>query len=125
MQHRSERRDGMRIDWSMPITMDDRRVLRADVFRPIPDRKYPIILSHGPYSKGLAFQDGYTNQWQLMTAQDADVAAGSCNKYQKTIVIGSGRLCGWSHRTRTSADRSGTNLTGLNEGQGSGVEGED
>ena len=34
-QQRSETRDGMRIDWDVPITMDDGLVLRADVFRPI------------------------------------------------------------------------------------------
>ena len=31
----SEVRDGMQIDWDMPITMDDGLVLRCDVFRPI------------------------------------------------------------------------------------------
>ena len=72
----------MRIDWNVPIEMDDGLVLRADVFRPIPDGKYPVILSYGPYAKGLAFQDGYPNQWQLMTTEHADVAAGSSNKYQ-------------------------------------------
>ena len=30
-----ETRDGMRIDWDVPIAMDDGLVLRADVFRPI------------------------------------------------------------------------------------------
>ena len=69
MEHRSETRDGMRIDWNVPIEMDDGLVLRADVFRPIPDGKYPVILSYGPYAKGLAFQDGYPNQWQLMTTE--------------------------------------------------------
>ena len=29
-QRRSETRDGMRIDWDVPITMDDGLVLRAD-----------------------------------------------------------------------------------------------
>jgi uncharacterized protein len=33
---KSEVRDGMKIDWDVPITMDDGLVLRADVFR---DRK--------------------------------------------------------------------------------------
>ena len=32
-QAKSETRDGMRIDWDVPITMDDGLVLRADVFR--------------------------------------------------------------------------------------------
>ena len=29
-QHRSEVRDGMHIDWDVPVTMDDGQVLRAD-----------------------------------------------------------------------------------------------
>jgi predicted acyl esterase len=64
MQHRSEIRDGVRIDWNVPITMDDGVVLRADVFRPILEGKYPVILSYGPYAKGFAFQEGYPNQWR-------------------------------------------------------------
>ena len=55
---RTEVRDGMRITWHQPITMDDGLVLRADVFRPIPDGTYPAILTYGVYAKGLAFQDG-------------------------------------------------------------------
>jgi uncharacterized protein len=31
---KSEVRDGMRIEWDVPIEMDDGLVLRADVFRP-------------------------------------------------------------------------------------------
>jgi predicted acyl esterase len=87
MQYRSEIRDGMQIDWNVPIAMDDGLVLRADVFRPLSAGKYPIILSYGPYAKGLAFQDGYPNQWQLMTARHLDVAAGSTNKYQNWEVV--------------------------------------
>jgi uncharacterized protein len=87
MEHRSEIRDGMSIDWNVPITMDDGIVLRADIFRPIPDGKYPVILSYGPYAKGLAFQDGYPNQWQLMISQHPDVATGSTNKYQNWEVV--------------------------------------
>ena len=87
MEHRSGTRDGMRIDWNVPITMDDGLVLSADLFRPIPDGSYPVILSYGPYAKGLAFQDGYPNQWQRMIAQHPDVAAGSSNKYQNWEVV--------------------------------------
>ena len=54
----SEVRDGMRIDWDTPIAMDDGLILRADVFRPVQEGRYPVVLSYGPYGKGLAFQDG-------------------------------------------------------------------
>ena len=40
----SEIRDGMRIDWDMPIPMDDGVVLRADIYRPIRKGRYPVIL---------------------------------------------------------------------------------
>ncbi|SRR6266545_6260610 len=46
---RSEIRDGMRIDWNTPIAMDDGIILRADIFRPLAEGRYPhirIILSH-------------------------------------------------------------------------------
>src|SRR5688572_18933039 len=51
---RTEIRDGMRITWHQPILMSDGIVLRADVYRPIEDGRYPVILSHGIYAKGLS-----------------------------------------------------------------------
>jgi predicted acyl esterase len=87
LKMRSEVRDGMRVDWDVPITMDDGLVLRADVFRPIAEGRYPVILSYGPYAKGLAFQDGYPSAWQRMVEQHPDVAAGSSNLYQSWEVV--------------------------------------
>jgi predicted acyl esterase len=84
---RSEIRDGMRIDWDVPIAMDDGLVLRADVFRPIAAGRHPVILTYGPYAKGLAFQDGYPSAWQRMVAEHPDVAHGSSNKYQSWEVV--------------------------------------
>jgi predicted acyl esterase len=79
---KSELRDGMRIDWDAPIEMDDGVVLRADVFRPVGERRYPVILSYGPYAKGLAFQDAYKSAWMRLTRAFPEVLQGSSNKYQ-------------------------------------------
>ena len=78
----SEVRDGMRIDWDMPITMEDGLVLRCDVFRPVKKGRYPVILSHGPYGKWLHFEDGYKTAWDRMALKHPDVMGGSTNKYQ-------------------------------------------
>jgi len=86
-QHRSEVRDGMRIDWDVPIRMDDGLVLRADIFRRPQEGRYPVILSYGPYGKGLAFQDGYPSAWRRMAEQHPDVTAGSSNLYQSWEVV--------------------------------------
>ena len=83
----SEVRDGMQIDWDVPVTMDDGLVLRADVFRPVAAGRYPVILSYGPYAKGLAFQEGYPSAWNRMVAEHPDVAAGSTNLYQSWEVV--------------------------------------
>ncbi|HYV71372.1 MAG TPA: CocE/NonD family hydrolase, partial [Pseudolabrys sp.] len=87
LQHRTEVRDGMRIDFDVPITMDDGVVLRADVFRPLHEGKFPVILSYGPYAKNLAFQDGYPSAWQRMVEKHPDVTAGSSNLYQSWEVV--------------------------------------
>ena len=83
----SETRDGMRIDWDVAIVMDDGIALRADVFHPIAEGRYPVILTYGPYAKGLAFQDGYPSAWQRMVAEHPDVAYGSTNQYQNWEVV--------------------------------------
>ena len=84
---RTEIRDGMRIDWDVPITMDDGMILRADVFRPVKDGTFPVILSYGPYAKNLAFQDGYPSAWQRMAEKHPDVTEGSSNLYQSWEVV--------------------------------------
>lgn len=86
-EQRGEVRDGMQVDWDVPIAMDDGVVLRADVFRPVFKGRYPVILTYGPYAKGLAFQDGYPSAWERMVEQHPDVPAGSSNLYQSWEVV--------------------------------------
>ncbi|MPZ53599.1 MAG: CocE/NonD family hydrolase [Acidimicrobiia bacterium] len=77
----------MKIDWDLPIVVDDGLELRADVFRPDDDAAYPVILSYGPYAKGLWFPEGYPDQWNRMIATYPEVAEGSTNKYQAWEVV--------------------------------------
>jgi hypothetical protein len=84
---RSEVRDGMRVDWNVPIPMDDGVVLRADVFRPIAEGRYAVVLSYGPYGKGLSFQEFFKSQWERMTAAFPETAEGSTNTYQNWEVV--------------------------------------
>ena len=83
----SEVRDGMRIDWDVPIPMDDGVVLRADVYRPPATGRFPVILTYGPYGKGLHFEDLYSDQWRRMVGPHPEVMAGSTCKYQNWEVV--------------------------------------
>ena len=84
---KSEIRDNMQIDWDTPIRMDDGVVLRADVYRPVGKGKVPVILSYGPYAKGLSFQEGYKSQWSRVTKSAPEVLQGSSNKYQNWELV--------------------------------------
>jgi predicted acyl esterase len=84
--YKTDIRDGMAIDWDVPIELEEGLVLRCDVYRPIEDGKYPVLISYGPYGKYLAFQDGYVSAWDRMAENHPDVTAGSTNKYQSWEV---------------------------------------
>ncbi|MGB7278755.1 MAG: CocE/NonD family hydrolase [Pseudolabrys sp.] len=87
MEAKKEIRDGMRIDWDAAIPMDDGVLLRADIFRPTAEGRYPVILSYGPYAKGLAFQEGYKGLWDRLVKAAPEVLEGSSNKYQNWELI--------------------------------------
>lgn len=76
----------MQIDWDVGIPMDDRRALRADIYRPA-EGQHPVLLSYGPYAKGLLFQVGYPDQWNRMVTAHPDVSRGSSNRYQNWEVV--------------------------------------
>ena len=87
LQQRSEVRDGMRIDWDVPIAMDDGLVLRADVFRPVKDGKYPGHPQLRPLRQGARLPGRLPDAWQIMASKYPDVVAGSTNLYQSWEVV--------------------------------------
>jgi predicted acyl esterase len=69
------------IDWDVPIPMDDGIVLRADVFRPNDTGPHPVIMTHGPYAKGLSFQERHPTLWRELAEGHPDAVEGSSNRY--------------------------------------------
>jgi hypothetical protein len=62
--------------------MPDGTVLRADVCRPSAEGRHPVIMTHGLYAKGLAFQTGFADMCKPLSAKYPDAVAGSSNRYQ-------------------------------------------
>ena len=81
MKESSEVRNGLRIDWNVPIAARDGTILRADVFRPIEEGRYPALVNYGPYAKGLAFADGFPAQWHGLLRDYPEVAEGSTTDF--------------------------------------------
>ena len=86
-QHTIESRDGMIIEWDAPIEMDDGLVLRANIYRPDGDGRFPVIMSHGPYGKDLAWQEGYQTTWEIFSAAHPEAIEGSSNVHQSWEVV--------------------------------------
>ena len=71
----------MQIDWDVEIPTDDGLVVRADVFRPDGEGRHPVLISYGPYAKGLHVGEGYPRQWKGLTEQHPEVLRGSSGRY--------------------------------------------
>ncbi|MGN7300194.1 CocE/NonD family hydrolase [Ferdinandcohnia sp. SAFN-114] len=74
--------DNMKISWDVEIPMSDGSIVRADIYAPVEEGQYPVIMTYGPYAKGLPFQEGYPWQWERMTEEHPEIPEGSTNKYQ-------------------------------------------
>ncbi len=89
----TEVREGMRVMWDVPIEMDDGLILMSDVFLPLENGNYPVLLSYGPYAKGLHFGDGYPDQWRIMGEKHPDVPANSTNIHANWEVVDPEKWC--------------------------------
>lgn len=85
-------REGMIIDFNTPITMRDGTVLRANVYRPMEDGQYPVILSYGPYGKDLHIEDVYSTCWDIITKANPHLMDSS-NIHQSWEVVDPERWC--------------------------------
>ncbi|WP_417211555.1 CocE/NonD family hydrolase [Antarctobacter sp.] len=77
MLEKTETRNGLVVDWNVVIPARDGLELRADVYRPVEEGVYPVILSYGPYAKGLPFQVGYPDAWGNLVKDNPEVQEGS------------------------------------------------
>jgi predicted acyl esterase len=78
--YRSVVRDGMRIDWDVPITMDDGLQLCCDVYRPIAEGRYPAILAMGPYGKWLHFAE-FPGQYNRLVQEHPEVLSDTSGSH--------------------------------------------
>ncbi|EXJ71690.1 uncharacterized protein A1O5_05498 [Cladophialophora psammophila CBS 110553] len=76
----------MIIERDVPISMDDGLVLRADVFRP-DSGAHPVIMTLGPYGKGVPYRVGFKPQWDWLISTYPDVLPGSSREYMNWETV--------------------------------------
>jgi predicted acyl esterase len=69
------------IERDVAIVMDDGLELRADVYRPRTDAPVPVLMTMGPYGKGVRYQDHYKHSWDFLTNAHPDLLAGSQHRW--------------------------------------------
>lgn len=74
----------MIIERDVSIEMDDHVILKADVFRPDSSEKVPVVLTYGPYGKGVRYEEGYKSNWNWMV-----------NKHSETLKSSKGQYMTW------------------------------
>ncbi len=79
-EYKSVTRDGMRVDWDVPITMDDGLELRCDVYRPVQEGRYPAILAMGPYGKWLHFAE-FPGQYNRLVQEHPEVLSDTSGNH--------------------------------------------
>ena len=78
----------LRVEKDAPIPMNDGIVLRANVYRPAADGKFPVVLAHGVYGKDIHFADGFKPQWDKLMEIFPDICRnGSTGKYLRWETV--------------------------------------
>ena len=72
----------MKIERDVAIRMEDGIDLRADVFRPDTSENVPVVITMGPYGKGVRYQDHtYKASWEWMLSHHPDLLPGSQQRF--------------------------------------------
>ena len=71
----------MIIERDVAIPSDDGIVLRADVFRPNDGVPAPVIMTQGPYGKGVEYKTGYANAWNWLLENHPNILQNSTKSF--------------------------------------------
>lgn len=71
----------MIIELDNSIKMDDGIIIRYDVYRPSLEGRYPVIITYGPYSKGMHFSQSYGLFWKRIKEAYPEILEGTSGKY--------------------------------------------
>ncbi len=78
----------LRVEKDAPISMNDGNVLRANIYRPAADGKFPVVLAHGVYGKDVHFAEGFKPQWDKLMEIFPDICRnGSTGKYLRRETV--------------------------------------
>ena len=79
--------ENMIIEQDVPIPTDDGIIIRADVYRPKENRPCPVIMTLGPYGKGVPYRDGFAPQWKWLISTHPNILPGSTREFMNWETV--------------------------------------
>lgn len=77
----------MIIERDVAIPTDDGSHVMADIFRPDDGSPSPVIMTLGPYGKGVPYEVGFAPQWKWLISTYPDILPGSGRKYMNWETV--------------------------------------
>jgi len=71
----------MALDKDVEIRLSDGAVLRADIYRPVPDGKYPVLMTYGPYGKDSHISQFMGDGWAKLKGRHPEMVANSTGQH--------------------------------------------
>jgi uncharacterized protein len=72
----------MAIERDLAVPMPDGILLRADAYRPDGDGRAPVILTMGPYGKGLPFREAhFASRWERLISEHPEILDDSSGEF--------------------------------------------
>ena len=57
---------GLIYEKDVPVQVSDGTVLRANVYRPDANGRFPVVMAKGAYGKDVHFRDAFSDQWKRL-----------------------------------------------------------
>ena len=73
--------EGIIIERDVSIPTEDGIILKADIFRPKDTAVAPVIMTLGPYGKGVPYRTGFAPQWKWLTTTYPNILPGSTREF--------------------------------------------
>ena len=69
------------------VKMNDGITIRYDVYRPKKEGSFPVIVTYGPYSKGMHFSQSYGLFWKRIKEAYPEILEGTSGKYMNWETV--------------------------------------
>lgn len=93
MKHLSVTRENMRIEYNVPIPMEDGAYVMCNLYFPLEEGVYPVVFTAGAYGKDLYFPELYPAQWNALRMEHPDVFANTTAIHMSWEVVDPEKWC--------------------------------